>query len=268
MKVKCPKCGTQGQIPDEKVTEKGGYARCPNCKEQFFISKQPAASPPVPPSQSVPVPEAAPSGFGRQLRMEDRQPAGEAESDPDIVPRETCSVCGKMFARDMMVKFGEKWVCALCKPGYVQMSQEGIRRPGEMTFAGFWIRFLAKFMDGLAIQATTSAVGFIIGTAFAAPAPSTDFAAFGLKWVLSIGFGAAYSTFFIGKFRATPGKMACGLVVVRADGANVSYLRALGRHFSEFISGILLCIGYIMAAFDQEKRGLHDRICDTRVVRK
>ncbi len=268
MKVECPKCGTQGQIPDDKVTEKGGYARCPNCKEQFFISKQPAASSPAAPPQSANTPDAAPSELSHRLRMEDRPATGESEKDPDVVPRETCSVCGNMFASDMMVKFGEKWVCALCKPGYVQMSQQGIRRPGEMVFAGFWMRFLAKFMDGLVIQASTYALGFLIGTAFAAPAPSMNFAAFGLNWVLTVGFGVAYSTFFIGKFRATPGKMACGLVVVRADGGDVSYLRALGRHFSEFISSIILLIGYIMAAFDQEKRALHDRICDTRVVRK
>ena len=30
----------------------------------------------------------------------------------------------------------------------------------------------------------------------------------------------------------------------------------------------LLCIGYLMLAFDEEKRSLHDRICDTRVVYK
>jgi uncharacterized RDD family membrane protein YckC len=28
-----------------------------------------------------------------------------------------------------------------------------------------------------------------------------------------------------------------------------------------------LFIGYLMAAFDDQKRALHDRICDTRVVR-
>jgi uncharacterized RDD family membrane protein YckC len=27
-------------------------------------------------------------------------------------------------------------------------------------------------------------------------------------------------------------------------------------------------IGYIMAGFDSERRGLHDLICDTRVVRR
>ncbi|PYS28021.1 MAG: RDD family protein, partial [Acidobacteria bacterium] len=34
------------------------------------------------------------------------------------------------------------------------------------------------------------------------------------------------------------------------------------------LSGIILLIGYIMAAFDPERRALHDRICNTRVVLK
>jgi uncharacterized RDD family membrane protein YckC len=31
---------------------------------------------------------------------------------------------------------------------------------------------------------------------------------------------------------------------------------------------MIFAIGYIMAAFDDEKRALHDRICSTRVIRK
>ena len=78
-----------------------------------------------------------------------------------------------------------------------------------------------------------------------------------------------FATYFIGRFAATPGKMICGLKVVTPDGAgSVSYARAAGRHLSEYISMIILAIGYIMAAFDSEKRALHDRICNTRVIKK
>ena len=81
-----------------------------------------------------------------------------------------------------------------------------------------------------------------------------------------IQFG--YEVFFIGKFGATPGKMALKIKVINADGSKVSYLKALGRLFAYFLSGIILGIGLIMAAFDDEKRALHDRICNTRVILK
>jgi uncharacterized RDD family membrane protein YckC len=61
--------------------------------------------------------------------------------------------------------------------------------------------------------------------------------------------------------------MACKLKVVTADNDRVSYPRAFGRYFAEILSGLILLIGYIMAAFDDQKRTLHDRICDTRVIR-
>ena len=86
--------------------------------------------------------------------------------------------------------------------------------------------------------------------------------------LFNIGLGVVYTTYFLGKYAATPGKMACGLKVVTSDGEKVSYARALGRHFAEWLNVFTLWIGYIMAAFDEEKRTLHDRICDTRVIKK
>jgi uncharacterized RDD family membrane protein YckC len=61
--------------------------------------------------------------------------------------------------------------------------------------------------------------------------------------------------------------MACKLKIIVADGSRVSYLRAFGRHFAKYLSAMILLVGYIMAAFDDQRRTLHDRICETRVVR-
>jgi len=82
--------------------------------------------------------------------------------------------------------------------------------------------------------------------------------------VLNMG----YSIFFIGKYGATPGKMACKIKVITAEGGPVTYGRATGRFFAEMLSGIICYIGYIMVGFDEEKRALHDRICNTRVIYK
>ncbi len=59
-----------------------------------------------------------------------------------------------------------------------------------------------------------------------------------------------------------------GLKVIRSDGSPISYWRAFGRYLGTQLSSLTLMIGYIIAAFDDEKRALHDHICDTRVVRK
>jgi uncharacterized RDD family membrane protein YckC len=77
-----------------------------------------------------------------------------------------------------------------------------------------------------------------------------------------------YQIFFLGKYGATPGKMACKLKVVTAEGTPITYGRATGRFFAEKLSGLTCTIGYIIAAFDDQKRTLHDHICGTRVVYK
>jgi uncharacterized RDD family membrane protein YckC len=72
--------------------------------------------------------------------------------------------------------------------------------------------------------------------------------------------------FFLSLWQATPGKMICGLRVIRADGGRVTALLVLGRLLSYFISALPLGLGFFMIGWDDQKMGLHDRICDTRVV--
>jgi len=66
----------------------------------------------------------------------------------------------------------------------------------------------------------------------------------------------------------TLGKKALGLRVVTPEGDLIGYLKAFARYVGKIISGFILCIGFIMAAFDDEKRTLHDRMVNSRVVRE
>ena len=66
---------------------------------------------------------------------------------------------------------------------------------------------------------------------------------------------------------ATVGKMAVGLRVVTDQGERLDFVHATGRSFAKFVSAIILCIGFIMVAFTERKRGLHDMIASTLVVK-
>ena len=57
------------------------------------------------------------------------------------------------------------------------------------------------------------------------------------------------------------------LEFARSDGSPLTGGRAIGRYFAELVSSMILLMGYIMAGFDTEHRALHDRICDTRVIK-
>jgi uncharacterized RDD family membrane protein YckC len=73
--------------------------------------------------------------------------------------------------------------------------------------------------------------------------------------------------FFVRKYDATPGKMALGLKILRSGGEKLTIGRIIGRYFATILSALPLLLGYIVAAFDDEKRTFHDRIVDTRVIK-
>jgi uncharacterized RDD family membrane protein YckC len=180
-----------------------------------------------------------------------------------------CAECGKSFQADEVVKFGDRHVCAACKPTFVQRMQEGAVIAGALDYASFGIRFGAKILDGLILWVVNTGLTFALGMALGAtnsdPTAAVAFmaATVGIQVLVNVSYG----TFFLGRFGATPGKMACRIKVVRPDGSPLTYGRACGRVFAEILSALTCYIGYIMANFDEEKRSLHDRICDTRVIK-
>ena len=200
--------------------------------------------------------------------------------DPDV---RYCSQCGQPSPVDQLARFGDTLVCPNCKYSYVQKLREGVA-PVQPVFyyGGFWIRFVAAFIDGIILAVTSSAVQLLLlGSVYRPFAnmrepmpPDQALAAFGalmgtlaLSMLIGVAIGASYEGFFVSRVGATPGKMALGLKVVRPNGGPVSPGRAFGRYFAKWLSSMTLGIGYIIAGFDAEKRAMHDMIVDTRVVR-
>jgi uncharacterized RDD family membrane protein YckC len=192
-----------------------------------------------------------------------------------------CAECGRPSTLDEMARFGDVLICPVCKYNYAQKLREGVMPARSMMYAGFWIRFVAALIDGIILGVVGTILQFaFVGSLVTLPrmtpgeAPtvtpemiSSLFGMIGLLSLLNMAIGACYEGFFVGKLAATPGKMALGLKVVRPDGSPVSLGRAFGRYFGKFLSSLILGIGYIMVGFDSEKRGLHDMICDTRVMK-
>lgn len=202
-----------------------------------------------------------------------------ADAPPVVASSEAvCVECGRIFPVADTISYGNARVCAGCKPIFVQKLSEGIvpnvsYAPGTLNYAGFWIRFGAKLIDNIVLMAFLIIPFIILGVMSARSGKSSDISPiFTLFQVLlQLGFiflNILYTTFFLGKYGATLGKMACSLRVVDAQGRKLTYGRALGRGAAEVLSGIVCNIGYIIAAFDDEKRALHDHIASTRVVHK
>lgn len=154
----------------------------------------------------------------------------------------------------------------------------------QRTFAGFWMRFVAAIIDGviLGIVNIIILVPFLglVGLTAAARSADVNMETDGAGLMIAL-----LSTYLISMLAvavagwlyyalmessargATLGKMALGLRVVDMNGNRIGFGRATGRYFGKIISGMILLIGYIMAAFTQQKQALHDIMAGCLVVR-
>jgi uncharacterized RDD family membrane protein YckC len=194
-----------------------------------------------------------------------------------------CGECGRPSSPDELAHFGDHLVCQDCKNRYAQKLREGVAPAPfgapQFQYAGFWIRVLASILDTMILMV----VSYILQLAVWRPLlPASQvqpgmppaealrmiLGAAGIASLVNMAIGCCYEAFFVARLGATPGKMALGLKVVRPDGGPVDLGRAFGRYFAKFLSAMILGIGYLMVAFDSEKRGLHDMICGTRVIKR
>jgi len=87
--------------------------------------------------------------------------------------------------------------------------------------------------------------------------------------VLVLFLTMAYDTALITYFATTVGKRAFGLYVVRTDGPRVGFVRALARHILSALSAHLtLGFIFLVVLFREDRRGVHDLLCDTVVIRR
>ena len=199
-----------------------------------------------------------------------------------------CSQCGRALANSDLVQIAGNWVCADCKPAFLsRVMASGAPVTSKWQYGGFWIRFGARFIDGLVFM-----VPFLIFAAVLIPnliraagqasthgtPPNNPFAVFGvIGFFVAVYFVSGCYEILMLKYRsATLGKMACGLKVIRPNGHSLSWGVCFGRFFMwnvvtsgvPYLNSVFMLVSSIMLGVDNEKRALHDRVCDTRVIYK
>lgn len=134
-----------------------------------------------------------------------------------------------------------------------------------VAYGGFWIRVVAYIIDAIILGIVGAVLFSIFGINFTEPDlenydPTINVVSFVIGWLY---FALMESS----ERGATVGKMAMGLRVVTSDGQRLSFMNATGRYFAKILSAIILLIGFIMVAFTDKKRGLHDMIAGTLVIK-
>jgi len=148
------------------------------------------------------------------------------------------------------------------------------RPAGQATgYGGFWIRVVAYLLDAILLNIAFGIVASIIGVSMI-PADPTKMDPVDLvsrtgpfQGIALVGTWLYFALMESSPRGATVGKMVLGLRVVDEQGNRISFLRATGRFFAKFISTLILLIGYLMVAFTERKRALHDIIAGTLVVK-
>ncbi len=126
--------------------------------------------------------------------------------------------------------------------------------------AGFWLRLVAAIIDGMIAQSFLIVLS--AGLAFTLKGDIPSWIPF-LLWIVT-------ALYFIGMEasakQATIGKMIAGVRVTDANGARISFLRSLGRYGMKVVSAMFPPI-FLMIAFTDRKRALHDMVAGTLVIK-
>ncbi len=142
----------------------------------------------------------------------------------------------------------------------------------EPTYAGFWIRFLAYFIDSLLTTVVLLALGTVLGVLIVASGAEENGEMLALAQamlrIVSIIVGWIYFSWLESSpWQGTLGKKMLGLRVTDLNGNRISFGKASGRYFGKILSGLILLIGFVMVAFTEKKQALHDQLAGTLVVK-
>jgi uncharacterized RDD family membrane protein YckC len=134
----------------------------------------------------------------------------------------------------------------------------------NMDYAGFWLRFLAYFIDSMILSVVYIIVYAIIGAVEVLQLyilmPFIIPGAFLFVWLY-------YALMESSKSQATIGKMALSIKVTDMNGNRPSFGKTTGRFFGKIISVLILYFGFFMAGWTEKKQALHDMMADALVVK-
>lgn len=209
--------------------------------------------------------------------------AGAASGDTAV-----CSITGRTYLKSEMVQHNGQWIGPDARDGYFARLKEqttGLRLSDEVPagvprYGGFWFRVLAAIIDIIAINILERTVAVFVAL------PQIDyhrltemqqdpgammnyiFPLIRQMMLVSLLVSAAYEIICVATFSSTPGKIIFGMKVLCPDGKKITLVQNIGRYLlKKVFSTITLGLAYIVVGVDREKRGLHDMICGTRVIK-
>ena len=148
--------------------------------------------------------------------------------------------------------------------------QQAVAGPAPgLAYAGFWLRVVALLIDWVILFA----VFFIGSRAFVKGIDYgngniviTDGQWFWYLWGIIAFLYTPVTWAWLGE---TPGHRMLNMEIRRVeDGQRPGIGQLIVRFIGYYVSSLIIGIGFLIAAFDPRKQGLHDKLANTVVVRK
>ncbi len=149
-------------------------------------------------------------------------------------------------------------------------------------YGGFWLRLLAHLIDHVILGAIAAPLFFILILPAAVrvaheaernrePSPELIFGILSSVFIYIIlafvGQWLYEALLTSSSWQATLGKRVLQLKVTDEMGNRIGFGRATGRFFAKILSSMFFCVGFIMVGLTDRKRGLHDMLAATLVMK-
>lgn len=281
--ITCPHCGFTRDVPREAIPEGASAVRCPSCGERFPFRDEPPRRTPV---EEPARPTEGSNASGPSAGHAAGSPAESDRSAGDEVICPVCSTgqeasqscvnCGLIFAKwEEVRREGDDFY--LADTG-APLRSESQGDQGDaldaLPRAGFWQRLTAALIDLTILAVAQVFFGALLGGVAALVSWGWQLEPGGWQTVMApvklfnIVLFLAYFIVFTGYGGQTPGKMMLRIKVIREENGEIGYLRAFLREApGKLISTLTFGFGFIMIAFQPDKRGLHDLLSGSSVVR-
>jgi uncharacterized RDD family membrane protein YckC/ribosomal protein L40E len=172
---------------------------------------------------------------------------------------------------------------APASPQPAAYSQPVVYAPAQASpYAGFWIRVLAYILDRIVVGIAAAPFYFVLVLPNALrimqeaerdrqPSHDLIIAMIGsvatFVCIVFVSYWLYEALLTSSTWQGTVGKRVLRLKVTDEMGNRISFGRSTGRFFAKILSHLILWIGFIMVAFTDRKRGLHDIIAGTLVTK-
>ncbi|MEZ5013392.1 MAG: RDD family protein [Chitinophagales bacterium] len=134
-------------------------------------------------------------------------------------------------------------------------------KEGPLTYARFTDRVFAYLIDLVLLGLAGWAMQLLLGV-------NVFSSSYRMIWFGNVATLLYFIVMEGGRNNATFGKMIMRIRVVDENGLPISYEKAAIRNICKIVSALPLLIGFIMTAFTDKHRALHDMLAHTLVVKE